>query len=233
MSGVGRDTSLGGATTRRNAPAAPRLRYKRPLDLALLSLVVIIGLPLWLLVAVVVPVVIWLDDRGPVFFRQERVGRNGRRFDFLKFRTMAEDAEREGLWTRENDPRVTRAGQLLRRTAIDELPQLVNILKGEMSWVGPRPLPTEMHQDALEVEPRFAERLQVSPGATGVAQLHLPRHCPPRRRLRYDLVYIKHMGPWLDLRLMLWAATFVLTGTWGKGRLAPESSMESTLGRET
>ena len=232
MSGVGGGTSLGRAPARRDAPVAPGLRYKRPLDLALLALVVLAGLPLWLLVAVLAPLAIWLDDRGPIFFRQVRVGKDGRWFTFLKFRTMAIDAERQGLWTREDDPRVTRTGRVLRRTAVDELPQLINILKGEMSWVGPRALPTEMQEDALKEEPRFAQRLQVQPGATGVAQLYLPRHCSPRLRLRYDLLYIKNVGPWLDLRLVLWAARFVLTGTWGKGRLATETSTELAAEKE-
>ena len=233
MSGLGGDTRLGGATAQRDASAALRSRYKRPMDLILLALVVLVGLPVWVLVAVLVPLAIWLQDRGPVFFRQERVGQSGRTFTFLKFRTMTVDAEKYGLWTRADDARVTTVGRVLRRTALDELPQLMNILKGEMSWVGPRPLPTKMHEDALGDEPRFAERLRVKPGATGVAQLYLPRHGSPGRRLRYDLLYIKNMRPWLDLRLMFWAATFVLTGTWGRGRLAPEGSIDRPAGMET
>ena len=227
MNRVDGKTRVGGQPGRLATSVVKPRRYKRVMDLTLLAAVVVLGTPVWVILALLVPLAIWIDDRGPVFFRQERVGRGGRTFTFLKFRTMVVGAESEGQWTREHDPRVTRTGKILRRIAVDELPQLVNILNGEMSWVGPRPLPTRMHEEAVEIEPRFSQRLQVTPGATGVAQLHLPRHTSPRRRLRYDLLYVKKMGFWLDVRLILGAARFVLTGTWGEGRLAPEQPSES------
>ena len=194
-------------------------RYKRPYDLAVLAAAHLFPplVPVWILLWVVIPLAIWLEDRGPVFFRQKRIGEKGREFTFLKFRTMDTGADAAGLVTADHDPRVTRVGRLLRRTALDELPQLINILRGDMSFVGPRALPTDMHKEAIQVEPRFPERLRIIPGLTGVAQLYLPRHCHPRRRLRYDLLYIRKASLGLDIRLMLRAAWNTLTGSWGTG----------------
>lgn len=208
-------------------------RYKRPFDLAVLAVVSAVGLPLWILLAIVVPICIWLDDRGPIFFRQERVGQFGRKFSFLKFRSMVPNAERTSLWTRDRDPRVTRVGRIIRRTAIDEVPQMINILRGEMSWVGPRALPTKMHEMAVEEQPRFVERLVALPGAVGVAQMYLPRHTLSVRRLRYDLVYIRNASIWLDLRLMSWAAVYILSGKWGRGRLRTDQGLEAQLVEES
>ncbi len=202
--------------------------YKRPYDLAVLAIAHFVLLPVWLLLWTVIPFAIWLEDRGPIFFRQSRIGKNGREFVFLKFRTMVVDSEKLGLWTGENDPRVTRVGRLLRRTALDELPQVLNILRGDMSFVGPRALPIKMHQDAVVEEPRFSQRLQVPSGLTGVAQLYLPRHCSPRRRLAYDLVYVRKASLWLDIRLMLQAALNTLTGAWGTGHRRPESQFRNS-----
>lgn len=201
--------------------------YKRPYDLAVLAVAHLVLLPVWLLLWTLIPLAIWLEDRGPVFFRQQRYGKNGREFTFLKFRTMVADAEAAGLVTQDQDPRITRVGRFLRRTALDELPQLFNILRGDMSFVGPRALPTDMHDEALKEEPRFSERLQVTSGLTGVAQLYLPRHCPPKRRLRYDLLYIRRASLWLDLRLMFRAASNTLTGRWGTGPRRTEAQMSN------
>ena len=195
-------------------------RYKRPFDLAVLGVAHLFPLllPVWVLLWTFIPLAVWLEDRGSIFFRQRRVGKNGREFTFLKFRTMAPGSEVAGLVTAEDDPRVTRVGRLLRRTALDELPQVINILRGDMSFVGPRALPTDMHEDAVKQEPRFIERLSIPPGLTGVAQLYLPRHCSPRRRLGYDLLYKCKANLWLDVRLMLRAVWNTLTGSWGMGR---------------
>ena len=208
-----------------NTKQPVRMIYKRPYDLAVLAVAHLVLLPVWLLLWTLIPLAIWLEDRGPVFFRQQRYGKSGRKFTFLKFRTMVADAEAAGLVTQDQDPRVTRVGRLLRRTALDELPQLINILRGDMSFVGPRALPTEMHDEALKEEPRFSDRLQITPGLTGLAQLYLPRHCSPKRRLRYDLVYVKRAGLWLDIRLMFRAAWNTLTGRWGTGPRRPEGAV--------
>ena len=186
--------------------------------------------PIWVALWIVIPLAIWIEDRGPIFFKQERAGKNRRDFMALKFRTMVPDADKQGLMTGNNDPRVTKVGRFLRRTALDELPQVINIFQGDMSFVGPRALPTEMHEEELLDEPRFSERLSVTPGLTGVAQLYLPRHCPPKRRLRYDLVYIKKASLWLDSRLMLLAAWNTFTASWGTGdrKVAAEMDDESS-----
>ena len=208
---------------------ARRTRYKRPYDLAVLAAAHLFPLliPVWVLVWSLAPLAIWLEDRGPIFYRQKRFGKDGREFTFLKFRTMVVGADEAGLMTADQDPRVTRVGRFLRRTALDEVPQVINILRGEMSFVGPRALPVQMHQEATLVEPRFAERLAVTAGLTGVAQLYLPRHCHPRRRLRYDLLYIDKMSLWLDIRLMLRAAWNTVTGSWGVGDRRPEVSTDA------
>ena len=116
-------------------------QYKRPLDLMILLFAHALLLPLWLVIWTIVPLSIWLEDRGPVFYRQRRSGKDGRVFIVHKFRTMIPDADlRAPAWTVPGDPRLTRVGQLLRRTALDELPELWSVLKGDMSFVGPRPL---------------------------------------------------------------------------------------------
>lgn len=168
-----------------------------------------------------------MEDRGPIFFKQRRVGKNNTPFTFLKFRTMSVDSDSAGLVTMDQDPRITKVGRLLRRTALDELPQVINILRGDMSFVGPRALPIEMHEEAIRFEPRFPQRLQILPGLTGVAQLYLPRHCAHKRRLRYDLIYVRNPGLWLDIRLMLLAAWNTLTASWGTGHRRSEIEFDS------
>ena len=137
-------------------------------------------------------------------------------FSVLKFRTMVADAEKETgpIWAQADDPRVTRVGRVLRATALDELPQVVNIWKGEMSFVGPRAERPELHQRFIEEIPGFERRLQVRPGLTGLAQVYGPYNLPPVEKLKYDLKYIEQMSPWLDIKLLAlsWLNTF--TGRW-------------------
>ena len=197
---------------------APELWFKRPLDLLILVGAHVVLLPVFAFLWVVIPIAIWLDDRGPVFFRQARVGRGGRIFTQLKFRTMTVDADQLGpIWTGVVDPRVTRVGRMLRKTALDEMAQLVNIWRGDMSFVGPRALPIEMHEGYVAEEPDFVLRLAVRPGLTGPAAINLPRHCPAAQRLEGDLYYIEHMSLWLDVKLILQSAWLTLTGRWGSG----------------
>ena len=200
-----------------------RTGYKRPLDLTFLVLGHLFLLPFWLLAWTLIPLLICLEDRGPVFFRQPRVGRNGRVFDVLKFRTMVVDADKNGSgWTSENDARVTRVGQILRRTALDELPQILSIWKGDMSLVGPRALPVQMHHEFAEEEPRFPLRLAGLSGLTGLSQLRLSRVCHPTKRLRYDLEYLQTASWWLDLKIILISIWLTLTVQWGMGPRRPE-----------
>jgi lipopolysaccharide/colanic/teichoic acid biosynthesis glycosyltransferase len=196
---------------------------KRFLDVLLSGLGLIAASPLWLMFAAAIKI----EDGGPVMFRQERVGLGGRRFDALKFRSMRPDAEAMtgAIVAREGDPRVTRVGRLMRATAMDELPQLWNILRGDMSFVGPRALrPGEIESDGgelvrLEDVPGFATRISVRPGLTGIAQIYAPRDVPRRQKFRYDRLYVARRSWLLDVRLILLSFWISFRGTWeARGR---------------
>ena len=188
----------------RTDPAAPaRDGWKRPFDLALLGLAALALAPLWLALWAGIALAVRLEDRGPALHRQERLGKGGTVFRMLKFRTMAVDAEaRTGpVWTEPGDPRITRVGRVLRRFHLDELPQAVNVLRGEMSLVGPRPERPELAARVEREVPGFSARLRVRPGIAGLAQAEGAGWRDPALKLRHDLRYIDAMGPWLDLRL--------------------------------
>ena len=178
-------------------------RYKRPFDLAVIAVAAGAVLPLWVLLGVAIPLAIRLESPGPALYRQTRLGRGGRVFRMVKFRTMIDGAEnRTGpVWAAWRDARTTRVGRVLRRLHLDELPQVVNVLRGEMSLVGPRPERPELAARFEREMPGFAERLAVSPGIMGLAQAFGPYHLDPQRKLRYDLAYIATMSPWLDLEV--------------------------------
>jgi lipopolysaccharide/colanic/teichoic acid biosynthesis glycosyltransferase len=151
-----------------------------------------------------------VDSRGPVFFRQTRVGKRGSLFRLYKFRTMRTDAPKFGLHpTDSSDPRITRLGNWLRRTSLDELPQLINVLKGEMSLVGPRP---EMPFIVDTYEARHLERLKVTPGLTGLWQLSADRRYLIHENIQYDLYYIRHRSFFFDLAILLHTAIFAMKG---------------------
>ncbi len=179
--------------------------YKTLFDITFLSLSFIIGFPLWLLAWVSIPLAIWLTDRGPVFYTQERLGKDGRRFRLIKFRTMVVNAESLSgpVLASESDLRVTRLGRLLRRTHLDEMPQVINVFRGEMSLVGPRPERPELFEECCKEAPSFRLRLGVKPGIAGLAQVQGGYHISPRNKLRYDKLYIENLGPWTDLTLFL------------------------------
>jgi lipopolysaccharide/colanic/teichoic acid biosynthesis glycosyltransferase len=192
---------------------------KRALDVALSVTGLILSSPLWLIAAAAIT----LEDGGPVFYGQERVGHGGRIFRVLKFRSMVQDAEARvgALQAAAHDPRVTRIGRFMRATAFDELPQLLSIFRGDMSFVGPRALrPGEIEvrgggrMEALEDVPGFAARCRVTPGLTGVAQIYAPRDIPRRQKFRYDRVYIRRQSFLLDLRLILLSFWITFRGTW-------------------
>ena len=186
-----------------DAAAAAREGWKRPFDLALLALALVLLAPLWALLVPAAALAIRLEDGGPALYRQARLGRGGAAFDILKFRTMAVGAEDTTgpVWTERGDPRITRAGRLLRRFHLDELPQAVNILKGDMSLVGPRPERPELAARIEREVPGFAARLRVRPGVAGLAQAHGAGWRDPALKLHYDNLYIAAMSPWLDLAL--------------------------------
>jgi lipopolysaccharide/colanic/teichoic acid biosynthesis glycosyltransferase len=176
--------------------------WKAVFDRTLAALLLAPGLPIiGLLVALV-----RLTSRGPGIFRQVRVGQHGRKFMMYKIRTMRSNAEAASgpVWTQHHDPRVTLVGRVLRKFHLDELPQLLNVVKGEMSLVGPRPERPEFVHVLSEAIPNYQSRLAVRPGVTGLAQLNLPPDSDlhsVRRKLVLDCEYIRQAGPWLDLRL--------------------------------
>ncbi len=184
------------------------MSYKRPFDLALVTVAGLLLLPVWLVLGGSVALAIWIGDRGPVFYRQRRVGRDGEIFELVKFRTMVADAETATgpIWASPKDPRTTKVGKLLRRLHLDELPQCINIFKGEMSLVGPRPERPELIAEICAEVPQFVQRLRVRPGIAGLAQAHGGYHAHPRIKLRYDNLYIANMNPLLDLKLLILCA---------------------------
>lgn len=189
-------------------------KYKLWFDLTLLVSSHLLLFPVWLLLWVVIPVLIHLEDRGPVFYKQKRVGKNGHIISILKFRTMVEDAESKGPpWTTAGDSRVTRVGKLLRRTALDELPEIINIWKREMSFVGPRALDLEEQKYLEKMVPRFEDRLQMLPGLTGLAQVY-DKTDDGYEKFRYDLEYLRTMSPWLDMKLLLLSVSNTLIAKW-------------------
>jgi lipopolysaccharide/colanic/teichoic acid biosynthesis glycosyltransferase/VanZ family protein len=203
-----------------NRPCWSRALFlKRPFDIFLSSLGLVLSSPLWL----VFSFLIWIQDRGPVFYLQDRVGRDGRIFKAIKFRSMVKDAEkgRGAVQAVEHDPRVTRIGRVLRGTAMDELPQLVNIFKGDMSFVGPRALRPEEKEArgdgrlvGMGAIPGYRERLVVRPGLTGLAQVYLPTDAPRRLKFRYDRLYIRRRSFWRDLAIMALSFWITFRGRW-------------------
>lgn len=188
------------------ASVTPRSRrYKRPFDLTVLALLYMAFLPIWVLLWLLIPLAIYLFDRGPIFYVQERVGMNGRRFQIIKFRTMIRDAEQDSgpVWAVPNDQRITRLGSLLRHSRMDEIPQAINVLRGEMSLVGPRPERPELTEAFSKQVQGFESRLAVQPGIAGLAHVRGDSYTKPRNRLRYDNLYIQNMGPMLDLKLIV------------------------------
>ena len=179
--------------------------YKRPFDLCIIAVAGALFLPFWLILWAAVPLAIWLEDRGRVFYVQRRVGRGGRHFHLFKFRTMVEDAEGATgpVWATTQDPRLTRVGRVLRRFHLDEIPQLLNVLRGDMSLVGPRPERPELTRRIERQVPDFEQRLKVRPGIAGLAQVQVGYHAEPHIKLRYDKLYMATMKPLLDMKLLL------------------------------
>ncbi|WP_446830487.1 sugar transferase [Candidatus Foliamicus sp.] len=180
--------------------------YKRPFDLTVIFLAAILLAPVWLLVCLAIPLAIWLEDRGPVIYRQTRLGQGGRSFEMFKFRTMvvkSEDAT-GAVFSSKDDPRVTRVGRILRDFNLDEIPQIVNIIKGEMSLVGPRPERPELARLFGQYIPELDLRLRVQPGIAGLAQARGGYHATPIQKYRYDNLYIAKLSPVLDMKLLVW-----------------------------
>ena len=187
---------------------------KRLFDIAASGLLLLLTFPVIALFALLVK----LDSRGPAFFRQERIGLYGQPFTLLKLRSMRTDAEADGAkWAAKDDPRITRLGRFIRKVRIDELPQVWTVLKGQMSFVGPRPEVPKFVDDLEERLPYYAERHMVKPGITGWAQINYPYGASiedSRRKLEYDLYYAKNYTPFLDLLILLQTLRVVL---WPEG----------------
>ncbi len=187
---------------------------KRLFDIAASILLLVVTAPIIAVFAVAVK----LDSKGPAFFRQSRVGLYGQSFELIKLRSMGTDAEAGGAqWAVKNDPRVTRVGRFIRKVRVDELPQAWSVLKGEMSFVGPRPERPEFVADLEEKLPYYAERHMVKPGITGWAQVNYPYGASiedSRHKLEYDLYYVKNYTPFLDMLIILQTLRVVL---WNEG----------------
>jgi len=192
---------------------------KRAFDVGLSGAGLIASAPLWALFAALIK----LQDGGPVFFAQERLGRGGRVFKALKFRSMIvyADAATGPRQAERNDPRITPIGRIMRATAMDELPQLWNIFRGDMSFVGPRPLrPGEIEVAGdgqlvrLEQVPGYDERHRIRPGLTGMTQVYAPRNVAVAEKFRLDLQYVERAGLWFDMKLILLSFWITLRGRW-------------------
>jgi lipopolysaccharide/colanic/teichoic acid biosynthesis glycosyltransferase len=213
-----------------NSVAVERVAYilhgsflKRPFDFCLAFFGILLSSPLWF----VISAIIWIEDWGPIFYIQDRIGKKGRRFRAYKFRSMVMDAEKDDVPVQavENDPRVTRIGRILRKTAMDELPQLINILIGDMSFVGPRalrPQEKEINGNGMVVRlhdyPGYNRRHETRPGLTGLAQIYLPADAPRKAKFRYDLLYLEQRSFWLDIKLILLSFWITFRAKWESGQ---------------
>ena len=194
--------------------AVIRSSEKRVMDIMVSALMLVATLP----IIAVTAAAIYFESGGPILYRQERVGRRGRVFTLLKFRSMRQDAEANGaVWALQNDLRVTRIGSFIRRTRIDELPQLINVLKGDMSFVGPRPERPQFVAELSKSIPYYDLRHYVKPGITGWAQILYPYGASindAREKLQYDLYYLKNYSIFLDINILLQTIQVIL---WCKG----------------
>ena len=192
---------------------------KRPFDIMVASVGLLIASPLWLVFSIAIK----LEDGGPILFLQDRWGKDKRKIRAYKFRTMVPNSiERFGnIQATEDDSRITRVGRLLRSTGLDEMPQLLNIAKGDMSWVGPRALPIDEVQVQEgdghlpdEAIPGFETRSKLHPGLTGIAQIFAPRDIPRRQKYAYDAIYAGSQSLWLDMRLIIVSLWITLRARW-------------------
>ena len=184
--------------------------YSRILDIGLSLIGLIIGIPL----VIIFGILIKLEDKGPIIYKQERVGKHGKLFNVYKLRSMRVDAEKYGAqWAQDNDPRILKVGNFIRKTRIDEIPQLFNILKGDMSIIGPRPerpMFTMQFNDEID---GFINRLLVKPGLTGWAQVNGGYEMTPEEKLKWDIDYIQSRDIFIDIKIILKTITVVLTGS--------------------
>ncbi|MEW6447514.1 MAG: sugar transferase [Bacillota bacterium] len=200
---------------------------KRAVDIGVTSVILLVAGPLLILIALLVR----LSSPGPVFYLQERVGLRGRLFRLLKFRTMVDNAEKDTgpVLAQANDPRITRLGRILRATRLDELPQLFNVLIGEMSLVGPRPERPVFVDEYTRAHPAYHYRHLVKPGLTGMAQVYGRYTTSPEDKLRYDLYYIRNYSLLLDLKILLRTVPVALTPSAARGESRKESEKTAVI----
>jgi len=185
---------------------------KRGLDIVVSALALLASVPFWCAIGIA----ILLDDGWPILHSQQRVGTGGRVFRVYKFRSMRRDAERDTgpVLAEKDDPRITRIGRVLRKAALDEIPQLVSIFRGHMSWVGPRPERPEFVREFIRTVPGYGSRHMVRPGLTGVAQVYGRYFTEPDEKLKYDLYYVRHGNLLLDFRLFVKSWLVTAKGRW-------------------
>jgi len=200
---------------------------KRTMDVVLAAVMLVLASPIMLLLAVLIP----LTSRGPAIYRQERLGLNGKPFMLYKFRSMVQDAEKMTgpVLAAENDPRITPLGRWMRATRLDELPQLFNVLKGDMSLVGPRPERAFFVEQLKEEFPEYTYRMMVKPGITGLAQLMAKYTTTAQDKLRYDLMYIRNYSIVLDLKILFQTILVVLTREQAEGVRARSKDQDRLL----
>ena len=180
--------------------SAEQQALKRLMDIVVSLAMLMVFSPLMIIIALL----IWITDRGPVFYKQERLTKDGKIFMIYKFRSMTVNAEQKGIrLAAEGDPRVTTVGHVIRNLHLDELPQLINILKGDMSMVGPRPERPEIAAEYMELIPEFEYRLKVKAGLTGFAQVYGKYNTTPYDKLKLDLFYIENYSIWMDIKLCM------------------------------
>ena len=183
--------------------------YQRVLDIVLSVIGILIGIPLMIVFGILIKV----EDNGPITYKQERLGKGGKKFYIYKLRSMRTDAEKFGAqWAEKDDPRITKVGKFIRKTRIDEIPQLFNILKGDMSIIGPRPERPSFTEEFNQEIPGFINRLAVKPGLTGWAQVNGGYEITPEEKLKEDIFYIKNRSILLDLKILFKTVKVVLTG---------------------
>jgi len=185
------------------------INLKRTLDFTFSIFLLLLLLPILILFCIIIPIF----SPGSPFFYQERLGKNGKKFNLIKLRSMGLEAEKNGpQWASEEDPRVTKIGAFLRKTHIDEIPQFINVLKGDMSLIGPRPEREYFYEEFDKFLPNFRRRLVVMPGLTGWAQVNGGYNLTPEVKLAFDLYYIKNRSLFMEIKILLQTLAIVFTG---------------------
>ena len=207
--------------------------FKRLFDIVASFLLLLISSPVLLIIAIAVAI----DSRGPIIFKQIRLGKNGKEFPIYKFRTMVVDAEKSGVYSDNKDPRVTRVGRILRKTSLDELPQMVNILVGHMSFIGPRP-PLTYHPWPIDEYTDEQRRMfDVRPGITGWAQVNGRKAVEWNKRIALNVWYVDNVSLWLDIKIFFMTIFKVFTNADNENNGATvvknEEKVEATVGTET